>query len=467
MIRAVAFYLLESTAFAAAVSLLALCLQKRSAASRHTILLIAAAKFAAPAALFAFLGTGIREVLPAIPSLALFAQPIPAAIFAPAATPANARNSDTILLIIGLLWLVGVLIAIARWLRRILQPSLPVTEALPSQNAVLASAQQRIGYPRTVRLRLSASQSEPALSGFLRPVITVPQSLFSVLAKDELESVFLHELAHAKRRDNLISVFVHALVCCLWFHPLVRWLERRMLDERELACDEAVMACGVPPKTYMAGILKVCGFPFSRAVAGISGVTSSHVQKRMEAIMSWSFESSFRPAPRWLLAVLIAAVTIVPLSLGILTATLRGQAKLNPTSPENIQRSSITCAFADTRYPEGTVIQQGSGPEQMCVGVLAPLDPTKPQTPTRIPQWVRTNADIRQRSASVVHLAETPQPPPFSCKPKPSHSQSSCSCEGADLGFSLGSLVDSANGALKCDKGNWQPATRESNSTKQ
>lgn len=176
--------------------------------------------------------------------------------------------------------------------------------------------------------------------------------------------------------------------------------------------------------------------------------------------MSWSCERSFRPAPRSLLAMLIAAATIAPLSLGILTATLRGQAKVNATTPQNTQESSISCAHADKRYPEGSVIQEGTGPEQMCVGVLAPLDPANPR-PKRVPQWIRTNQSIRERSANVIHL---PEPPPFSCKPKASNSENLCSCEAADLGFSPGSLVDSANGALKCDKGNWQPATREETS---
>src|SRR5438552_1755698 len=64
MIAFLEFHLLQSTAFAVLVCLLALCLRKRSAAARHTIWLIAAAKFAVPAALMSAFGEYVGGLLP-------------------------------------------------------------------------------------------------------------------------------------------------------------------------------------------------------------------------------------------------------------------------------------------------------------------------------------------------------------------------------------------------------------------
>src|SRR5439155_1942616 len=63
MIGELARHILESTVLAAAVSLLPLLMTKRSAAARHAVWLIAASKFAVPAALFAAIGSQIRTLV--------------------------------------------------------------------------------------------------------------------------------------------------------------------------------------------------------------------------------------------------------------------------------------------------------------------------------------------------------------------------------------------------------------------
>ena len=455
MIPAVEFYLLESTAFAAAIGLLAHFLRKHSAATRHAIFLVAVGKFAVPISLLSLLGAGFGSLFPSSPVLSVIPRQVAELLPAQDAVPGGAASHGSWWALVAALWIGGAAVALARWSRSVLGPIESSASAPPAEAELLARAQRRIGYQRLVVLRVSNSQTEPTLSGILRPKLIIPSFLSERLAEAELESLFLHELAHAKRRDNLSAAFVHTLVCLLWFHPLLRWLEQRLHDERELACDEAVIGCGAPPEIYLAGILKVCGFQFSNAVPGISSVNSSNLKERMEAIMSPSTRTPTPHALRWLVGVFAGAILIAPLAFGFLTSTLRGQAKPVSTMAGRTEQSLITCTFADTKYPEGTVVQQGDGPEQMCVGVLAPLDLNDPDHPRRVPQWIRTNSSIRQRSASVLHLAP---PPPMSCKPKPSDSQSFCSCEDSSP-FSSGSIVDSERGKLKCDKGKWREAT--------
>ena len=58
----------------------------------------------------------------------------------------------------------------------------------------------------------------------------------------ELNAILLHELAHLRRRDdwtNLIQKIVGAL---LFFHPAVWWIEKKLALEREMACDDLVLA---------------------------------------------------------------------------------------------------------------------------------------------------------------------------------------------------------------------------------
>ena len=83
--------------------------------------------------------------------------------------------------------------------------------------------------------------STPTVQGVLRPRISLPSGLDRLLSQQELDAVLMHELAHARRRDNLISLLYEAAVCVLWFHPLVWLAGARMSLYRELSCDESVI----------------------------------------------------------------------------------------------------------------------------------------------------------------------------------------------------------------------------------
>ena len=56
-----------------------------------------------------------------------------------------------------------------------------------------------------------------------------------------------HEREHIARHDNLKAHLQRLVETLFWFHPLVWFIGRRLLDERERACDEAVLARGHDP----------------------------------------------------------------------------------------------------------------------------------------------------------------------------------------------------------------------------
>jgi len=122
-----------------------------------------------------------------------------------------------------------------------------------------------------------------------------------------------------------------------------------------------------------------------------------------------------------------------------------------PVSPDG----SLTCTFASVKYPEGTVIQEGNGPEQLCARVLDRGEPNKNGMLPRVPEWIHTNQSIRERGRNIVHL---PVIPIAFCTPKPSTQSNLCSCEESGF-FSENSDVDSAQGKLSCKKGKWVPMT--------
>jgi beta-lactamase regulating signal transducer with metallopeptidase domain len=57
----------------------------------------------------------------------------------------------------------------------------------------------------------------------------------------ELDAVLIHEVTHARRRDNLIGLIHEIALCGLWFHPLVWLTGSRLAMFRELSCDDFVI----------------------------------------------------------------------------------------------------------------------------------------------------------------------------------------------------------------------------------
>lgn len=92
-----------------------------------------------------------------------------------------------------------------------------------------------------VPVRFTEGHGVPAVDGLLHPHITLPNRIDQILSEEELTAVLMHEVTHAKRRDNLIRLIHEGALCLLWFHPLVWMAGSRLALYRELSCDESVI----------------------------------------------------------------------------------------------------------------------------------------------------------------------------------------------------------------------------------
>ncbi len=129
-------------------------------------------------------------------------------------------------------------------LRRLRRRCKPVADAAWQQTIA------RICPARRIEIFSSDRVNVPAAVGFFRPAIIIPARFLQELSATELNQVLLHEVAHLRRWDdwtNVVQKFVSAL---LFFHPGVWWMERRISLEREMACDEAVIAETASPRAY-------------------------------------------------------------------------------------------------------------------------------------------------------------------------------------------------------------------------
>lgn len=118
----------------------------------------------------------------------------------------------------------------------------------------LAGVFQQHSAGRPIRLGVSERVKVPAAIGFWKAIIILPSWTLQELTPNELEPVLVHELTHLKRRDDWTNLLQKLARAVFFFHPAVWWIDARLSLEREMACDDAVLASCRNPHAY-AGCL--------------------------------------------------------------------------------------------------------------------------------------------------------------------------------------------------------------------
>ncbi len=118
------------------------------------------------------------------------------------------------------------------------------------------SIASRLGLGRGVTLLQGDRGTVPMTWGVLQPVVWLPAD--AETWDDERRTVVLaHELAHVRRRDALTQWIAHLALAANWFNPLAWVAIKRFRDERERACDDAVIELGTRPSTYADHLLDI------------------------------------------------------------------------------------------------------------------------------------------------------------------------------------------------------------------
>jgi beta-lactamase regulating signal transducer with metallopeptidase domain len=137
------------------------------------------------------------------------------------------------------------------WNLHVLRKSLTPVK-LELLDAGMREKLERHGKYRPVVACTSDRVSTPTAVGLLSPAVVIPAWLLEELSVEELNQTLLNELAHLRRWDDWTNLAQKIVKALFFFHPAVWWIEKKLSLEREMACDDAVLAESGSPRAYAA-----------------------------------------------------------------------------------------------------------------------------------------------------------------------------------------------------------------------
>ena len=147
-------------------------------------------------------------------------------------------------------WSIGIFIMFFLLYRSVRQVNALHSSALPLQNeelnALYIECLNEVNSKHTIPIYSTAFLKSPVLAGFLHPRIYLPIHLISdfnagTISSTDIRYMLLHELQHYKHKDILIGYLINTVNVFYWFNPLIWYFLKRIRQERELACDSAVL----------------------------------------------------------------------------------------------------------------------------------------------------------------------------------------------------------------------------------
>ncbi|WP_246320482.1 M56 family metallopeptidase [Paenibacillus qinlingensis] len=289
-----------------------------------------------------------------------------------------------------------------KFVLKITKETRPITDIGILQ--LFTQSRQLMSIHKPVTLVVSDKLSMPTLFGFRNPCLVIPQSVINSLNHEQLQHVFLHELAHCKRNDIGVNWLMQFLLIIHWFNPVLWYAHQRMREDQEIASDALALSYIEPARREEYGytliqLLESYVRPVS--VPGnvhLSG-NKSQLKRRIMMIKQFQFNSY-----RWSFLGLAAVIIISGCSLTNASVDKKSATETNTAvvDQKTTDTSSLTTG-TNTSANTNTSVDKSSETK-----VADTVTPNVPTTPTVESSPAPTSAPVQVTEGSRSVLVPAP-----------------------------------------------------------
>ncbi len=229
---------------------------------------------------------------------------------------------------IALLCVLASLVVLVRLVAGLLRLETLKRNALPLPLAYRDALRQDSRHGRDVRFCVSDETDVPVAIGLFDSMVLIPRHLLESMSPSELEQVCLHERGHLRRADDWTNLLQRVLVALLCFSPAVYAIARGLDLEREVACDDDVVAETGAIRPYaqcLTRMAELTAWPHDALAAPGVFVTRRGISERVERLLR-----AGRNAARGLAlaptAAAIALLAMLTLGMGLIAPTIAAPA---------------------------------------------------------------------------------------------------------------------------------------------
>ncbi len=214
-------------------------------------------------------------------------------------------------------WIIGFVVFVARFLSGVLYTYKLTASAQPVEsewNQYIMSISGKLGISKLITLAQSRTITSPMVIGYFKPVILIPVGMLSGLSTEQLETIFLHELAHIKRHDYLVNLIQSVVETVFFFNPVIWTLSELIRREREFCCDDLVIGQHGHASAYARALVQLEEARLSKHLFALSlAENKNELLNRIRRIMEKSVKN-YSGKNRLLVPVVLLALGFLSVS---------------------------------------------------------------------------------------------------------------------------------------------------------
>lgn len=157
----------------------------------------------------------------------------------------SGQTPSIIGIVLCILWITGILVMSVRLTKSMLHLNAVRKSAIPLQNQEVQILYKRcmkeMNMEKELPLCITPYFKSPVIAGLFHPYIYLPSHLISDCKAADIRYMLLHELQHYKHKDSIVNYIGNLAVILYWFNPFLWLALKAMQNDREVACDSAVL----------------------------------------------------------------------------------------------------------------------------------------------------------------------------------------------------------------------------------